>query len=290
MNNVPHTRIFTFSAAIHGGLLLALLLFCADGCLQHPPKEEIIPMEFIVVTEENAADVLAEEPNDAVEPEPMPEPPAPDPLPEPPPPPPEPTPDPLPEPLPPPPDPAPEKPKPKPEKPAEKKPKPQEKKPKPPEKKPEPPKPKYQKPSEIKIGKRVGPVTSGKKDRSKAATEKALSAEEIAKLLGAGVKSGTRNQIPKNEASRCYGAIQRAFREACNGYGLEASPTGKDPQLSITFGAGGRVQSVKIARSSGDNTYDAQVLQACRQVRKVSGLSQAFLKEYPTVTLRLSVD
>lgn len=257
-----------------------------DGCLNQPPKEEIIPMEFLVVTEENAADFLAEEPNEAVEEEPEPAPPTPDPLPEPPPPPPEPEPLPTPDPLPPPP-PAPEVPAPKQEKPKSA---PKKEQPKKEAKKPEPKKPTYKKPTEIKKGKRVGPVTTGKKNPKKAATEKALSADEIAKLLAAGAKSGSKNQIPKNEASRCYGAIQRAFRDACNQYGLEVSPTGTDPELKIQFGAGGRVTNISVAKSSGNRAYDNQVLQACRQVRKVDGLSQAFLKDYQFVTLRLSVD
>lgn len=238
-------------------------------------------MEFTVVTEENAADRLAEEPNEAVEPEP--EPPTPDPEPPPPPPLPDPDPLPVPDPLPPPP-PLPDPPKPEPKKPEKPKEKPKEA-----PKKPEKPKEKPKKPT-IKIGERVGPVTTGKKDPKKAATQKALSADEIAKLLGMGAKAGNKNQIPKNEASRCYGAIQRAFYDACNQYGLETSPTGRDPRLTVTFGSGGRVNNITIAQSSGDRTYDNQVLQACRQVRQISGLSQAFLNDYKTVTIQLSVN
>ena len=122
------------------------------------------------------------------------------------------------------------------------------------------------------------------------ATQKALSDAEIEKLLGMGAKSGNKNQVPKNEASRCYGAIQRAFQDACTQYGLESSPTGRDPHLTVTLGSGGRVTQITISQSSGDRSFDNQVLQACRQVRQISGLSQSFLKEYKSVTLRLSVD
>lgn len=247
------------------------------GCFAQP-KEEIIPMEFLVVTEENAADRLAEEPNEAREPEP--EPPKPDPLPEPkeadPPPPPPPVPDP--DPLPPPP--KKEAPKPKTEKPEEK----------PAEKKPDPPKPKW-KPTPVKISKvRVGPVTTGKRDVTKAATQKALSQAEIQRLLNAGAKSGNRNQVPPNEASRCYGVIARVFREKCNAYGLESSPTGRDPVLTVTFGSGGSIRNIAVKTSSGDSGYDRQVLQACRQVRRVDGLSSTFLASYKTVDIRLSVE
>lgn len=264
-------------------VLFALLGSVSLGGCFSTPKEEVIPMEFLVVTEENAADRLAEEPNEAKEPEPEPEPPKPDPIPEPdPPPPPPPVKDP--DPIPPPPQPRrPEPPKPNPPKNERK---PEERKPK--ERKPDPPKPKPRVP--IKLGVRVGPVTTGKKDVSKAATQKALSAEEIRKALGAGAKAGNRNQTPGNEASRCYGIIARAFREKCNAYGLEASPTGRDPVLTVSLGAGGSVRGITVKTSSGNRGYDNQVLQACRQVRRIDGLSATFLAEYKTVDIRLSVE
>ncbi len=260
-------RSLCFSLVVN--TLLALLLCIVSfsgGCAK--PKEQIIPMEFLVVTEENAADVLAEEPNEVKEePEPEPEPPKPDPIPEPPPP--------IPEP-PPMPDPIPEvKPK-TPEKPKEKaKEKPKEK---PKEKAKEKPKDKpKRKPVVIKTGKRVGPVTTGKKDPKKAATQKALSQKEIARLLAAGAKAGNKNQVPTSEASRNYGIIVRTLREACDAYGLEPSPTGRAPVFSITFGTNGAVKSITKTKSSGDLAFDNHVLQAIRSVRRINGLSQSFL-------------
>ncbi|MGN0885428.1 MAG: hypothetical protein ACI4RT_00365 [Candidatus Spyradenecus sp.] len=273
---------WTLSLLVNAALVLLLMGFSFGGC--SAPKEEIIPMEFLVVTEENAADRLAEEPNEAVEPEPepeppQPEPPAPDPLPPPP------LPDPDPIPMPPPPKPE-KKPEPKPEKKPEKKPEPPkpEKKPeKRPEKKPEKKKP------VIKIGERVGPVTQGRKDKTKAATQKAPSPEEIRRLLAAGAKPGNKNQIPANEASRCYGLISRAFKEACDRYGLESPPTGRDPILTLTFGPGGTIRSITLKQGSGDRAWDAQALQACRQVRSVEGLSESFLKAQTSADIRLNV-
>lgn len=268
-------------------VLFALLGSVSLGGCFSTPKEEVIPMEFLVVTEENAADRLAEEPNEAKEPEPEPEPPKPDPIPEPdPPPPPPPVKDP--DPIPPPPQPRrPEPPKPNPPKNERK---PEEQKPK--ERKPDPPKPKPRwQPTPVKISKvRVGPVTTGKKDVSKAATQKALSAEEIRKALGAGAKAGNRNQTPGNEASRCNGIIAKVFREKCNAYGLEASPTGRDPVLTVSLGAGGYILGIKVKATSGNPGYDNQVLQACRQVRRIDGLSATFLAENKTVDIRLSVE
>ena len=228
-------------------------------------------MEFLVVTEENAADRLAEEPNEVTEPEPEPEKPAPKAPPEPEPLPPPPAKDPDPIPLP---------------KPPEKKP---EKKPaKPPEKKPEK-KPGKKVPKPIKIGERVGPVTQGKKNPAKAATTKALSQKEIQALLSKGAKPGNKNQVPPNEASRCYGVIARAFQEACDRYGLETSPTGRDPTLRVSFGPNGTIRAIEIATSSGDRAWDARALQACRQVRSIPGLSATFLAEFPQPEIRLIV-
>ncbi len=268
-------RAITFSVVANAILFLLLGSVSFSGCFAK--REEIIPMEFLVVTEENAADRLAEEPNEAKEepeppePEPLPEPPPP--IPEPPPPPPMPDPDPIPPPKP------VEKPQPKPEK------------PKPAEKKPEAPKKPKWKPTPVKISKeRVGPVTTGKKNRTKAATQKALSEAEIRKLLAAGAKPGNKNQTPPNEASRCYGIIAAAFRDACNAAGLEPSPTGKDPTLKVVFGAGGAIKSIALKASSGNPRHDTLALEACRTVRRVSGLSQGFLESYQSVDIRLNIE
>ncbi len=270
------------SMAANAAIVGALAAVSVGGCAGEGPKEEIVPVEFMVVTEANAADVLAEAPNDAVAPEEEP-PPAPKPDPKP-----EPIPDP--EPIPPPPKPEP-RPEPKPAPTPEPKPTPKpEPKPKPePPKKQTPPKPRYVQAKDIKIGKRVGPVTTGKKDVRRAATDKALSEAEIRRLLAAGARPGNRNQVPANEASRCYGVIQRAFREACANT-LEGSPTGRAPVLRIAFGPGGAVRDIALAGSSGDRAFDAQVLAACRKVRRVVGLSAKFLQDYPNVSIRVDVE
>ena len=263
------------SMAANAAIVGALAVVSVGGCAGEGPKEEIVPVEFMVVTEANAADVLAETPNDAVAPEEPP--PAPKPAPAP-----EPIPDP--EPIPPPPKPEPE-PKPSPKAEPKPAPKPEAEKPKEPEK----PRWKATAAKDIKIGKRVGPVTTGKKDVRRAATDKALSEAEIRRLLAAGARAGNRNQTPANEASRCYGVIQQAFRKACANT-LEGSPTGQAPVLRVTFGPGGAVRGIALGESSGDRGFDAQVLAACRKVRRVTGLSAKFLQDYPNVNIRVDVE
>ena len=214
---------------------------------------------------------------EAEPPPPLPEPPEPEPAPRPEPPPPLPAPRPEPKPR--------QEAKPEPEPRPEPKPR-QEAKTKT-KKAPEEPKWKATLAKDTKKGKRVGPVTSGRKDRTRAPTAKALSAAEIQRLLNAGARLGNRNQVPPSKASRCYGVIARAFREACAG--LEASPTGEAPILKVTFGAGGTVRDVALSQSSGDRAFDAQVLAACRRVKRVDGLPDGFLRQLDYVEIRVDV-
>lgn len=256
-------RAIAISVAANAVICVALALVSLGGCAGGP-KEEIVPVEFLVVTEENAADVLAEAPNDVAEPEP--EPPKP-----------EPKPDPKPDPAPLPP------PKPAPTPKAEPKPTPKPT-PKPPKK------PKYVQAKDIPLGKRVGPMTTGKKNRAKPPTDrKTLSDAEIRRLLKAGARSGNVNQIPPNEASQCYAAIRRAFTEACANT-LEGSPTGVAPQLEIALGAYGKVESVKVVRSSGSKDFDRQVVAACRRVKRIYRLPNSFVQNYPTVVIEVDVE
>ncbi len=283
--NERESKAFYVSGVVHVTVIVGLLLAgFLGGCLspKEKPKLDEIPVEFLVVTEENAADKLSEEPNDAAEPEP-------DPLPPPPPPPeppkvPEPAPTPVEkivDPLPPPPPPL-EK---KVEKPTEKKP---EKKKVEEKKKPEKKKPEKKKPKPIKVSKeRYGPVTSGKKNKAKAPTQKAPSAAEIAKLLAAGAKSGNKTQIPKNEAQRSLGLIKSAFEEKCREAAMEGSPTGKNPSVSVTFARGGRITSIRIAESSGDRAFDNRILMVCRQVKRINGLSDSFIDQFNPVEVVL---
>lgn len=275
---------FALSLLINALIIAALCMMSVSGCSSEK-KEEIIPMEFLVVTEENAADVLSEEPNDAreEESEPKSEPKSAKSEPLPPPPPPVQEPDSLPPP------PPIEEQKPT-ETPKQETKKPEPQKPKETSKEKPKAKPKWKPATTIKTGKRIGPVTDGKKDRTKAATQKAPSKEEIAKALGAGAKPGNRNQTPANETSRCYGLLKKRFREACQNFGLESSPTDRSPVLIVRLGSGGSVRSVTLKTSSGDTAFDGQVLRAARNVRAVSGLSASFLRDYSTVEIQVNVD
>lgn len=290
-----HNKLKIYSISIGINIILLLFLFVSPifGNENNPEfikkQETIVPMDCTVVLEENAAEILAEAPNEVIEelaeleeldPEPEPEP---KPLPPPP------APEVIPEIKDPPPPPPPEKPKEEvKEKPKEKsKDKPKEEV-KPKEKPKEKPKPK-----QIKIGKRVGPVTEGKKDKTKQATEKKLSQAEIAKLLAAGATAGTKNQLPKNEASRVAGIIQRVFTEKCNEAGIDTFAN-KAPVLTVTFKRGrspGAIERIALKQSSGNRAHDTRVLGACRSVRHINGISDSFLKSVDyKIDIRVFVD
>lgn len=272
MQSTPRQKndaIFYWISLIINAVLLLILFLGSNSCTSAtPPKQEaLIPVEFTVVTETNAADVLAESPNETVEEEevpplkedPPPQPDEPELVPE------------LPPVVP-----KPDVPPPPPEKKVETK-KPEKKAEKPPEKKPEK-KPEKPKPKPIVKGKRVGPETQGKKDKTKAATEKAPSEEEIRKRLNAGAVASNKNQVPPNEASRVKGVIQRIFREKCEAAGIE--PCGSAVTLTVTFkrrGPPGAIEKIVIQKTSGNRSYDNRVLSACRGVRQIPGISEIFL-------------
>lgn len=285
MLNRENAPYLILSLLINMGFLGGILFITStSGCTSEAKTEE--PMEFTVVTEENAADRLAEEPNEATDPEPTPEPPKetqpqtqtekPQNLP-PPPPPVDNTPPPPPPPK------TPEKPKDKPKDPPKKPDKPKET---PPQK--NTPKPTEKtKPKPIKIGQRVGPITTGKKEATKPPTQQAMRPEDIRRQLAAGAKAGNKNQIPSSEDARCKGIVISRFQEACRNYGLE--PSHRKLVLEFHLDAQGRVSQLQIKESSGDRAWDDAVLQACRTVRTIEGLSRTWIENNKINTINLRV-
>ncbi len=248
----------------HASLLALIVIFAlVQGCFA-PKQEEIFPCEFVIVTDENTMPAaLAPDPEPA-EPEPEPRLAEPEVIPDP--------------------------PKPEPE------PRPAE-----PEVVPDPPKPiDPPKPPPVKKpfqkGKRVEQkivtpdADPAKFDKTKAATQKALSPEEIAKYLGMGAKGGaTENKIPPNEASLYRAAILNAFEAAMLRQGVRASDVGK-PLLKVIFEPSGSVRSCTLARSSGDAAYDAEVMKAAKTVLRVNGITVAYLSENPVATIQIELN
>ena len=115
-----------------------------------------------------------------------------------------------------------------------------------------------------------------------------LSAEEVSRLLSAGAEVSDHTSIPSSEMSRCFAIINRAIRNAWIQPDA-ASITGINPQISISVGAGGVVQSVSLSKSSGNAVFDQSVLSAARAVRKFEGLSEEFVRAKPTFTVEFNL-
>ena len=109
--------------------------------------------------------------------------------------------------------------------------------------------------------------------------KKTLTDAEIRKLLGEGYKPGAVTQLAASEEQRCISLIYKAFyskwttRPAWN-------DTLKDMRLRISFGPGGRVVGYKLVQSSGDRAADNTVLLAAELVKVVHGLSEAFINKH----------
>lgn len=261
---------FVAALAVHAILFLTIWLVGISG--SDEDKEIVIPMDLMVVVNENL---------DGVDGEPPPEkPPVADPDPPPPDPPKEPPPPPSVEP-----DVAeavitePEKPKPpEPPKPAEP--------PKPP-KKPDPSK-KPEMTKEQRMAKMRESTTKIKTPppRNNGRTEKRP--PNWAELLNAGYKPGAANRgLDAGEQARCLSLIQQAFLSKWERPAWTSSL--RKMCLSVQFGPGGKVVGYTLTQSSGDPSADRTVLKAASRVGFVRGLSSTFLEKNRTVIVRFEV-
>lgn len=274
-----------FVAAIIVHIVLFLSIWFIGMRNEDEDKELVIPMELMVVVNENL---------DGVENEPPPETP---PVEEPPPPEPEPEPEPQPEP--PPPDPVevpeavvlePEKPKP---------PKPPEPKPpKPPDPKPEPPKepekPKTPKKTREQRLAEMRNSTTKIKNPTRTTPPKNNGRTEMRprdweKLLMQGYKPGATNKgLDASEEARCKALIREAFYSKWDRPAWTSSL--KIMYLTVNFGPGGEVRGYNLTKSSEDAAADRSVLAAASRVSRVRGLSRSFLDKIKnTVTVRFEV-
>lgn len=259
----------SFGAALAVHLVLFLLLWYA-GSLRATERPEAIPIELMVVVNENL-DGVDDEPPPERPPEPEPEPPKPDPPK------------------------APDPPKPPPPPPeaviqtpaktnvvkkVEKK---EDAKP------PEPPrKTREERMAEMrKSATKVKDAPPPRQlPRSNGRTERRP--EDWEKLLMAGYRPGATNQgLDASEDQRCKFLIQQAFHDR-----WESPPWNdrlREMHLSVQFGPGGEVRGYRLVQSSGDPAADKSVLRAASLVPAVRGLSPAFLEANKTVTVRFKV-
>lgn len=268
-------NVVYFVAAIIVHLVLFLSIWYIGTRDEEEEKEIVIPMELMVVVNENLDGVENESPPETP-PQSEPDPPPPDP---------------------------PKKPDP---------PQPDESeiteavvlksdKPKPPEppkppKPPEPPKPPKQpekpKPPEKTREQRLAEMRSSTTKvktpppRNNGRTEKRP--QDWEKLLNAGYKPGPTNQgLDASEEARCLALIRQAFYSRWDRPAWTSSL--RKMCLSVQFGSGGRVVGYSLTQSSGDASADRTVLRAASQVSHVRGLSSSFIEKHRTVIVRFEV-
>ncbi len=108
------------------------------------------------------------------------------------------------------------------------------------------------------------------------------------KLLNAGYRPASVNMgTDASEDQRCKALIRKAFHDK---WEIPAwSDQLREMHLTVQLGAGGSIAGYSLAQSSGDSAADASVLKAASQVRAVRGLSRAFIENNRTVTVRFKV-
>lgn len=265
-------NVVYFVAAIIVYLVLFLSIWYIGTRDEEEEKEIVIPMELMVVVNENLDGVENESPPETP-PQSEPDPPPPDPPKEPDPPPPD-----------------------EPEiteavvlKPDKTKPPHPPKPPKPPEppKQPEKPKP-PEKTREQRLAEMRSSTTKVKTPppRNNGRTEKRP--QDWEKLLNAGYKPGPTNQgLDASEEARCLALIRQAFYSRWDRPAWTSSL--RKMCLSVQFGSGGRVVGYSLTQSSGDASADRTVLRAASQVSHVRGLSSSFIEKHRTVIVRFEV-
>ena len=265
-------RNIVFAIAIHAAVFAGLYVFaCLHGLFNK--EEEIIPIDLTVVVNENL-DGKENEPPPLAKPKP------PEPKPKP-------------------------KPKPKvkePEKPkelekivtnvvakVEKKEEPKKEAPKKEEpKKPEPPKKsakelreeriKKMRESATVVNKSVTIEVKNQPSGDGRTAKRTLSDAEVLKLLNAGYKPGTSEQLATSEAQLGYSLIKMAFEAKWDKPAW--TDTLRPMVIRVWFGPGGKVTNYRLEKSSGDGHADQTIKSAASRVGSVPGLPKAFIDKF----------
>jgi outer membrane biosynthesis protein TonB len=147
--------------------------------------------------------------------------------------------------------------------------------------KPAPPKPRKKKKIEISK-KKVTKQTGG------AQPKKALSEEEIKKLLAMGAKPSDHTSVP-DEDGRCLDIVRRKLYSAWNQPSAEEAGD-SSVKVTIAVRADGQVVSRKMIGKSGNVVLDTSVMEAVDSVIKIQGLTPGFVSRYPSITISFKVE
>ena len=120
------------------------------------------------------------------------------------------------------------------------------------------------------------------------AQDKPLSPEEFARLMNQGYRIGAKNQIAQNEVQLCASYIKRAIRAEWDKESFKWYPGLSAIHVALSLGPGGAVRGFRIVHSSGDADVDRTANNALRRLRRIYGLTAAFLEQFPEVTIEMT--
>lgn len=120
------------------------------------------------------------------------------------------------------------------------------------------------------------------------AQDKPLSPEEFARLMNQGYRIGAKNQIAQNEVQLCASYIKRAIMAEWDKESFKWYPGLSAIHVALSLGPGGAVRGFRIVHSSGDADVDRTANNALRRLRRIYGLTAAFLEQFPEVTIEMT--
>lgn len=119
------------------------------------------------------------------------------------------------------------------------------------------------------------------------AAEKPLSPEEIQRLLNMGYTYGSKNQLAANDAQLGVSMIARAIRQEWDKESFKWYPGLQPIQVLLQLGPGGAVRGFRILSGSGDPDVDRTAQSALRRLRRIYGLTSAFLEQFPEIAIEM---
>lgn len=189
------------------------------------------------------------------------------------------------------------------------KPKPEVKKPDPPKEEKKPEKPKEEKKPEEKkkpekpketLEERMKRMREGAKEvkikvkdvpsGNGRTAKQTMSQAEIQKLLNAGYKPGTSNQLAASDLQLGVSLIQMALNDKWDAMSPKVGADGT-VFLSVKFATSGRMVDVRLAKSCGDPISDRAAMEVAKSVGIVRGLSKEFIDRFSRepLTIRYKV-
>lgn len=108
--------------------------------------------------------------------------------------------------------------------------------------------------------------------------DKPLSPEEFQKLMNQGYVIGSRNQVAKDELTRCVTLIQQAIRREWDKESFNWNPGLRAIRVELQFGPSGVIRNFRILQGSGDGEVDRTARSALSRLGSVPGLSATFLE------------